>query len=453
MLPYTLKLVWCILTVIGTLFSLTTTLAFGSVLGRPWAPRCFCVGLFIYQGSFCLGLIWRMDPFAMPRAFCIAQAILIPMGVFLLGGMCMVLCIAMTLHVVKPKQWGDLDRAFKWRPFYLVPAIGYPLVTSTVYITLIFKYNAVQPTDGMFCDATDPMWVRAIGHTMPAAILSVPTFWLSIISLRRVIRTTRHVERATRDENEVTRQIRRNRHSEHNSFQLSQPPAVLKGDALASPGKDLPPAEHIGIRRLSFRLPFFRQPPRALSPPPSPPADGRSSAASSSFPTFAAITKPGLAKNSTDNRVDVVDRNSPWMDGDSLAPTSIEGHETSDVLEVDKTHEEDDDGTYRLSYRETVRENVREHVATPSRISHLAHVPSQAPQLQRLILVQISFPLALLLYSVSTITELAMHRNRPRAFGTQNVLQMIVAWGPGVVFASLPSVQTQLVEIFAFWRR
>ncbi|KAJ7039827.1 hypothetical protein C8F04DRAFT_280335 [Mycena alexandri] len=438
MLTFRFKLIWCIFTIIGTLISLAGIIAFGSVVRRPWSPLFFCFGLILYQGSFCLGLIWRMDPFKMPRAFCIAQAILMSAGVYILGGLCTVLCIATNLHAVKPKQWGDIHQAFKWRRIYVLPIIVYPLLTCTVYFTLALKYNAIQPAEGMFCDATSPMWVQVVGHALPAAILFVPCFWLSIISFRRVLSTKRHVKRARRDENEVTRQIRRDR-----PFQLSEPPAVLNDNASPSPSRDLPPAET--SRSLSFRIPFIRQPSRTLSPPPSPnsPADGRASVASSSFPTFAPIDKPGHAKDKPDGGPDIADRSSPWLDEeDSCAPTSIEGHETSDVLELVKTQNEDEDGTFRLSYRENAR--------TPSRVSHLTQVPAQAPQIQLLILVQISFPICLVFYSLSSIVEIAIHRHL--AFGTQNVLQIASACGPGIVFLGLPSVRTQLVKTFAFWR-
>ncbi|KAJ7770542.1 hypothetical protein B0H16DRAFT_215130 [Mycena metata] len=378
-----------------------------------------------------------MDPFKMPRGFCIAQAILFNAGLSMLGGISTVLCMATSLYTVKPKQWGDVNKAFKWRRIYVLPAIAFPLLVFAVYFTLALKFDAIQPVDGMFCDMTNPLWVQVVGHALPTALLSIPCFWLSVQSLKRILATKRHVKRARRDENEVTRQIRR---------RFSDPSAIPDDYSPPSPcreNRDLPPAET--SRALNFRVPFFGQLSRPLSPPPSPnsPTDGRTSVASSSFPTFAPIDKPGHAKDTPDGDADVAGRGSPSLDEDSCAPTSIEGHETSDVLELVKTQTENEDGTFRLSYRE--------NATAPSRVSHLTQIPAQAPQIQLLVLAQISFPICLVIYSVSSIIEISLHRYL--AFGTQNVFQILSAWGPGLIFVGIPSVRAQLVKNFAFWRR
>lgn len=196
--------------------------------------------------------------------------------------------------------------------------------------------------------------IRLVGQTMPAAILSVPSLWLSISSLRRLRRTTRHVERATRDEHEVIRRIRRDRQSGHHSFQLSEPPVVFDGSAPPFPGRQTtdPPATE--PTRHGFRLPFLRHLTNT-SPHPSLNSldDGRTSIASSSFPTFAPAAKPGFAEHGAADDLGVADP--PWVDADSTAPTSNEGHETSDVLDFDvKTQNDDNDGTHRFNYPENV---------------------------------------------------------------------------------------------------
>ncbi|KAJ7775462.1 hypothetical protein B0H16DRAFT_45512 [Mycena metata] len=402
-------------------------------------------GTVIYQGMFCLGMIWRMNPLKMPRGFCVAQAILMNIACFILNGLTVVFCIAMHLHTLKPRQWGDVSAAFEWRPIYILPVVVYPLATSIAYVTLFLRFNAVQATEGMACDATNPMWIQLVGQTMPAALLAVPAFWLSISSLRRVRRTTEHIERARRGEHEAIRQIRRDRQGGHHSFQLSEPPAIFNGSS--SPGRPTPDIPVAGSSRPGFRIPFLRQLTNT-SPPPSInslPDDGRSSIASSSFPTFAAPAKPGFADQGAGNDLGVAE--SPWVDAESTAPTSNEGHESSaKALTFDvKTQSEAEDNALGLNYRE--------NAATPSRVSYLAHVQKGAPQLQRVIFAQIGFPFFLILYALSPIVEIAMHRQQPTSFGSQNIFQLVAAVGGALVFAPIPSVRVQLGSVLAFWRR
>jgi hypothetical protein len=74
----------------GLLSCWVTMLAFGQALGAYELPLLYCIGCTLLEGFFCLGklilvipnprlpyaifsvgMIWKMDPFQMPRAFCI----------------------------------------------------------------------------------------------------------------------------------------------------------------------------------------------------------------------------------------------------------------------------------------------------------------------------------------------------------------------------------------------
>ncbi|KAJ7770541.1 hypothetical protein B0H16DRAFT_215141 [Mycena metata] len=55
MLSFKFKLIWCILTIIGTLLTLAGTFAFGSVVRRSWFPLYYSFGLILYQAPMCLG--------------------------------------------------------------------------------------------------------------------------------------------------------------------------------------------------------------------------------------------------------------------------------------------------------------------------------------------------------------------------------------------------------------
>ncbi|KAJ7484726.1 hypothetical protein FB451DRAFT_983907, partial [Mycena latifolia] len=214
MLPFALKMVWFVLSIVGTACSWVVLMAFGSLLASRWVPMCFCIALTVLQGMFCLGMIWRMDPFRMPRSFCLAQTILMQISTYVLTGLSMAFCIATSFHILKPKTWANIEqtntpgRSLKWRPIYILPVVVYPLANAVVQIALNIKFDAIQPTDEMHCDASDPLWVRLVAHTFPAVFLLVPTVYLSVTSITRVIHTLQHVERARRDSNDP-RQIRR----------------------------------------------------------------------------------------------------------------------------------------------------------------------------------------------------------------------------------------------------
>ncbi|KAJ7096780.1 hypothetical protein B0H15DRAFT_774172 [Mycena belliarum] len=169
MLSFALKLVWFVLCIIGTVISWVVLVAFGSLLGSRWVPMSFCIALTVLEGMFCLGMIWRMDPFRMPRSFCVAQAILIHVSTYVLTGLSMAFCIATNFHILRPKTWANLEqcvfplfplrtntraRSLRWRRVYIIPVIVYPATISVVQITLNLHFNAIQPTDEMHCDAS-----------------------------------------------------------------------------------------------------------------------------------------------------------------------------------------------------------------------------------------------------------------------------------------------------------
>ena len=101
---------------------------FARAVGAAWAPVLYCLAVTVLQGAFCLGeyffviciataplsvaqgMIYRMDPFSMPRSFCIAQTIIISTGAFIVAGTSMAFSLATYMTVLKPKTWGDGER-------------------------------------------------------------------------------------------------------------------------------------------------------------------------------------------------------------------------------------------------------------------------------------------------------------------------------------------------------
>ncbi|KAF8187867.1 hypothetical protein K438DRAFT_1936413 [Mycena galopus ATCC 62051] len=392
MLPLALKLVWFVLTIVGTFFSFLSVTALGRLVGTRWAPVSYNVGLFIYQGMFCFGIIWRMDPYRMPRAFCLAQTIGMSLGFYIIGGSCLAFCIAISLHILRPKQWGDISKSWTWRPVYYLPIIGFPLVSLTVRILLIVKYDAVQPFEGLCCDAAAPVLVRIAGPAVPAVLIIPPTLYLSVISGLHIIRTLRHVERAQRDDTEL-RQIRRDRPSG---------PLVFKQSGVVPHEGD--PESHSPV--------------------------------SASFPTFAPMDNKHVSPpHQTD---ETAGTESPkWMQEDTGVATS-NGQEPPEALELD-------DGTFRLSYRE--------HARTPTKISHVYAIPLLAPQIRRLLLCQVVFPISMITIIACIVADDLTHPTKPRPIGFMDVVQLSVAWMGAIAFGTLRSIRIETCNLFMFWKR
>ncbi|KAK7019030.1 phosphatases II [Favolaschia claudopus] len=431
MLPFGLKVAWFVLTIVGTVFSVLSVMALGRLVGNHWTGLGYSFGMVLYQGMFCLGMIWKMDPYRMPRAFCLAQTILMSLGYYIIWGFLMVFCFAVCVHILKPKEWGDLSKCFHWRLVYYLPALGFPVAAIAVRVVLILKYDAVHPFDGFNCDASHPIWVRLGGYAFPSIVVLVPTTFMSLLSARHMHETLNHIKRAMQDDNELPRQMRMERRSGHHSLKHCGPVILEGDDAAASAGRQPIEAPPEAVKRPRFHLPFFTQlqSARTLTPSPqtpdptstSPYEGGRSSVASSSFPTFAPINDkhPFTAAYQPEAPENDAEASQTWVDDDSSAPRSFEAHETTDALELDVKDQDDDDTTYRLSYREN---------ATPSRISHIACIPLRASEVQRLFVCQVSVPIFTFLSIVSMLAEGLTHPHEPRPINTLNVVQLLAAW-------------------------
>jgi len=91
MLPFSLKIVWLALCLTGTAVGWIVMYAFMKVKGCYWVPIIYALGVTLLQGAVSLGMkfpdvgrsssntlhfagmIWRMDPLLMPRAWCIGK--------------------------------------------------------------------------------------------------------------------------------------------------------------------------------------------------------------------------------------------------------------------------------------------------------------------------------------------------------------------------------------------
>lgn len=122
-------------------------------------------------------MIYRMDPFQMPQAFCYAQIFLISLSALLLTGVCVTIILAMTISILWPSTVDTspqscvsilqflrdilttASRALRWRPIYLIPLIVIPVVFPVIQLVLVIQKDAAKPSDNIHCDITGPnLW-------------------------------------------------------------------------------------------------------------------------------------------------------------------------------------------------------------------------------------------------------------------------------------------------------
>ncbi|KAF9447826.1 hypothetical protein P691DRAFT_819389, partial [Macrolepiota fuliginosa MF-IS2] len=194
MIPFGVKILWFVLSLTGLVSSGVVLITFGRAVGAMWGPGAFTFGNVLLQGIFCVGMIWRMDPFLMPRSFCIAQTLLIGSAAFLLTGVASAFSMATSLAVLRPRNWGD-NTALQWRNIFLLPVVIFPILATIVQTVVVLKLDAVKPTDDLHCDSSDPLWVRFFGYTGVPFIASLPCLFCSIKSLIRIYQMNRHIQR------------------------------------------------------------------------------------------------------------------------------------------------------------------------------------------------------------------------------------------------------------------
>ncbi|KAJ7642056.1 hypothetical protein FB45DRAFT_1054395 [Roridomyces roridus] len=200
MLAFGVKLVWFVLSLSGLIGCWAVLLPLARAIHCYWAPLVYAVGITALDGVFCLGLIWRLDPAKMPKAFCLTQVFVTGCATFLVVGLLAAITTWTFMYVAKPKQWGSDAPVLPWQYYYLLPMLLYPLLASAVHVTVVIYFNTFQPFDGFAC-IVQPAWIRFLGFAGPPFLVTIPSLCLSIISTYRVWRTHRHIRRARRSIN------------------------------------------------------------------------------------------------------------------------------------------------------------------------------------------------------------------------------------------------------------
>lgn len=201
LLPLGVKILWFVLSITGLFACWVVLLALGRTVDSRWSFVVYGIGCTVLEGIFCIGIIWKMDPFSMPKRFCTAQSVFIALGWFLVSGVVCAFSYMTNQIVLKPKTWGD--RRFdplSWNTIHMLPVVAFPIAALTLHLALILKLGAVRPAVEFYCDSSSPQWVRFLSYAGTPLLVSIPSLWFSIRSVLRVQEINKHISRARTSE-------------------------------------------------------------------------------------------------------------------------------------------------------------------------------------------------------------------------------------------------------------
>ncbi|RDX54611.1 hypothetical protein OH76DRAFT_1340540 [Lentinus brumalis] len=183
MLATGLKVVWFSLSLTGFLSSIAALPAFAQALDGYLIPGLYTATNLVLQGLFCLGMIWTMDPFEMPRTFCIMQPALSGVAWSFMTVITSCMTFATSYAILRPAGGVPASPAYirsrlRWHHACLFMAF-IPMAAFAAYLVLVLRFDAVQPTDGMNCDATNPVWVRLLSYAGVPLLLALPSLLLT----------------------------------------------------------------------------------------------------------------------------------------------------------------------------------------------------------------------------------------------------------------------------------
>ncbi|OCH93346.1 hypothetical protein OBBRIDRAFT_790374 [Obba rivulosa] len=191
MLPSGLKIAWTTLSVTGLLSSWLSFSAFSEAVGGRWLPILYCVVNTALQGIFCLGLIWHMDTYRMPGAFCVSQAYILDGSWCALTGLNACMAMATTAIIARPCCYRSvtviqIQQSLRWRLASLPLVLIFPAVGLIVFVAVSDRLHAIKPFDSISCDVAHPLWVRLFSYAGLPLILAVPSFLFTCVSGMRL---------------------------------------------------------------------------------------------------------------------------------------------------------------------------------------------------------------------------------------------------------------------------
>ncbi|KAJ7442038.1 hypothetical protein FB451DRAFT_1440787 [Mycena latifolia] len=452
MLPFGLKLAWFALSLSGLIGCWAVLLPLAWAIKSYWGPIVYAVGVTALQVVFCLGLVWRMDPASLPRAFCIAQVLITGLAVFFLIGVLAAITTATAFHVAKPKQWGQDDNAvLPWRYYYLLPMLLFPLLASAVQVTFVVFFDTLDRADGLNCVA-HPLWIQFLGYAGTPFLITVPCLWLSSVSVFRVIRTHKHIRRARRSVNFEALDHFTNRPQRRKSRPALKTRTTPVGITAPSPS----PSSILRISREERRpaiIPVLRQAP---SPEYMTASSGhRYKNSEDSFDTVSSVlfadmdvrNKVARTSEYTTEEDDVRTRLRSFVTPTSTTRSTRSINNSDHISITQFAFVLGNIGTSESSDHVTETPSVSELTTVPSQTEH--RNPAELPSIIRCLLIfQFAIIAIHLLSSITPVIDIVSSRPEPMALGTQHVALLLAGWAPVAIFGPLSAVRCQ----FVFWR-
>ncbi|KAH9852542.1 hypothetical protein C2E23DRAFT_730828 [Lenzites betulinus] len=217
MLAFGLKIAWFTLSLAGLLSSFAALLASARLLDGYLLPVLYVSANCMLQGLFCLGMIWKMNPLVMPRAFCIVQSALMGVSWSFLTAITTSMTIATSLAILRPVGGAPASSEYirsslRWHPTCLL-LVFFPMAALAAYLALALKFDAIESEDGLSCDATSPVWIRLLSYSGVPLLLAIPSFCLTCAAACRFYthspRNTRSFTRSTTNDHFTPVPLRR----------------------------------------------------------------------------------------------------------------------------------------------------------------------------------------------------------------------------------------------------
>lgn len=417
-------------------------------------PLIYCVGCTITHAAFCLGMVYKMDPFRMPYNFCVVQSVFIAIGAFLMTGVSAAFAIATTFAALKPKTWVEGGKGVMiWRRIYILPLVVFPALASALQIVITLRFDSGVRFDDMHCDYSHP-WIRFFSYAGVPWIITIPCFYLSIRAITRILKTNKHLQRSRDPDMAIeTFTPRRPKHIQMAraiSASSSSPASNLRSSIQSSSPALTSATLTTRVHHMPFEPPAlgFESLNAQSSRPMSQVSTELDSPVSSSFPRFAD-PPPASSSTSIDRERITVESTSPtpgedWREILGAAPESPDPDKASSLRwggDGDKSEfdhpkgsdffvEDDESGTY-------TNRPVSRSMGTITR--RRRPLPTLTPAVYRIISFQLAFTIVQPLSSISTFIDIARHKTPP-PFGTQHIAFLMSAWGPVFIFMKWPNI-------------
>ncbi|KAH9942828.1 hypothetical protein B0H21DRAFT_867138 [Amylocystis lapponica] len=487
MLPFGLKIAWCTLSLAGLLSNLVGLPVWAGALGGYWIPVVYFMGNAVLQIMFCLGMVWKMNPFQMPRAFCTAQAALMPIAWYILTILSAYITATTSLAIFRSygsrtMTVSEIYGTLRWRNTFLPGLVAFPTIVFIAYIVVAVRLNALRPSEGMNCDATHPTWVRLLSYAGMPLVLALPSFLLSCTSAVLLLLSLKHTrgqmhKPRTRNDAFTPLPSRRSQPKLKYAFEptdinalsasialetlaspaseatandsgtirsisthsltlhvLPSPPRSLSGSFSGAPQRRAPVSPRAGQHVHAYHLPFSWDPPS----PPAPPDAEREHYSGRADERDMLRAEMAGALGDGGGTGDGESGSLRWRDEDAASTGKSE-------LEFARVESYVDDSAPAYAGADCECAGLADGrgglgLDAGSVLLALADRTPwyRSSAVRRLVFFQLFSSTTQILAAVSSLVDMFRGRSVPTPFGTQHVALLLAAWGPCIAFGVVP---------------